>query len=117
MKKILLIVLTFSMLLSLCACGGKDAVPSAEDSPTNQTADTPEQEIVPEEPVSEENVSDGSEDTPVNQTIDAPEQEAVPEEPVSEEDVSDVSEDSIPDIEVIEIAIGDTLSTEFVEMT
>lgn len=117
MKKLLLIVLALSMLLSLCACGGKDAVPSAEDSPTNQTADAPEQEVAPEEPVSEENVSDGSEDTPVNQTIDAPEQEAVPEEPVSEEDVSDVSEDSIPDIEVIEIAIGDTLSTEFVEMT
>lgn len=116
MKKLLLIVLALSMLLSLCACGGKDTVPSAEDSPTNQTTDAPEQEVVPEEPVSEENVSDGSEDTPVNQTMDAPEQEAVPEEPVSEE-VSDVSEDSIPDIEVTEIAIGDTLSTEFVEMT
>ena len=87
MKKILLIVLALSMLLSLCACGGNDTTsPSTEDSSTTQAAETPNQE----------------------ETI---------EDTTSNEETSNVPEDTTPVIDVTELSVGDTLSTEFVEMT
>lgn len=56
MKKTLLIVLTFAMLLSLCACGSSNDAPTSnvEDSSTTQTTDVPEQEAQNNETTSSE---------------------------------------------------------------
>lgn len=56
MKKTLLIVLTLAMLLSLCACGSSNDVPTSnvEDSSTTQTTDAPEQEAQNNETTSSE---------------------------------------------------------------
>lgn len=64
MKKTLLIVLTLAMLLSLCACGSSNDVPTSnvEDSSTTQTTDAPEQEA-------QNNETTSSESTPNEESL------------------------------------------------